>query len=75
VGYDGIVPSIRLKALRDGIEDYEYLAMLERAGRRAEAEKIVRSLTESFFKWEKDAAAYARAREQLAAMIVEAKRK
>lgn len=75
VGYDGIVPTIRLKALRDGIEDYEYLAMLGRAGRRTEAEKIVRSLTESFFKWEKDAAAYRDARGKLAAMIIEAKRK
>jgi hypothetical protein len=26
-GFDGLVPSIRLKALRDAIEDYEYLAM------------------------------------------------
>lgn len=74
VGYDGIAPSIRLKALRDGIEDYEYLAMLERAGRRADAEKIVRPLTDSFFQWEKDAAAYVAARAKLAAMIVGAKR-
>ncbi len=73
VGYDGIVPTIRLKALRDGIEDYEYLAILERAGLRTEAEKIVRPLTESFFKWEKDPAAYAVARAKLAAMIVEVK--
>ncbi|MBM3856100.1 MAG: DUF4091 domain-containing protein, partial [Verrucomicrobia bacterium] len=73
VGYDGIVPTIRLKALRDGIEDYEYLAILERAGLRAAAEKIVRPLTETFFKWEKDAAAYAVARARLAAMIMEAK--
>jgi len=62
-----------LKALRDGIEDYEYLAILERAGLRAAAEKIVRPLTETFFKWEKDAAAYAVARARLAAMIMEAK--
>jgi hypothetical protein len=75
VGYEGIAPSIRLKALRDGIEDYEYLAILERAGRRAEAEKIVRPLTESFFQWEKDATAYADARAKLAAMIVAARRK
>lgn len=73
VGYDGIVPTIRLKALRDGIEDYEYLAILERAGRRAEAEKIVRPLTESFFQWEQDAAAYADARSKLATMIMEKK--
>jgi hypothetical protein len=74
-GYDGIAPSLRLKALRDSIEDYEYLAILERAGLRAEAEKIVLSLAESWFKWEKDAAAYRKAREKLAAMILKAKRK
>ncbi|MCX7826824.1 MAG: DUF4091 domain-containing protein [Verrucomicrobiae bacterium] len=74
VGYDGIAPSLRLKALRDSIEDYEYLAMLERAGLRAEAEKIVLPLAESWFQWEKDAAAYHKAREKLAALIVKAKK-
>jgi hypothetical protein len=75
VGYDGIAPSLRLKALRDSIEDYEYLAILERAGRRAEAEKTVLPLAESWFQWEKDAAAYNKAREKLAAIIVKAKQK
>ncbi|MBI4621722.1 MAG: DUF4091 domain-containing protein [Verrucomicrobia bacterium] len=70
VGYDGIVATVRLKALRDAIEDYEYLAILERAGRRATAEAIVRPLTASWFQWEKDPAAYERARAQLAAAIV-----
>jgi len=72
VGYDGIVPTIRLKALRDAIEDYEYLAILQRLGKAAEAQKIVRSLTETFFQWEKDPAAYDEARARLAAMIVAA---
>lgn len=71
-GYDGIAPSLRLKALRDSIEDYEYLAILDRAGLRAEAEKIVMPLAGSWFRWETDAAAYGKAREQLAAMIVKA---
>ena len=66
VGYEGIVPSLRLKALRDGIQDYEYLALLERAGRRAEAEAIVRELTTSFVDWQPDPAAYDRARQRLA---------
>lgn len=74
-GYDGIAPSLRLKALRDSIEDYEYLAILERAGLRAEAEKIVLPLAESWFKWETNPAAYGKAREKLAALIVKAKRK
>jgi hypothetical protein len=70
VGYDGIAPSLRLKALRDAIEDYEYLAILERAGRAAEAEKVVLPLAESWFQWEKDPAAYEKARARLAEIIV-----
>ena len=66
------MPTIRLKALRDSIQDYEYLAMLHRLGKDAEAQKIVRSLTETFFQWEKDPAAYERARAKVAEMIVAA---
>ena len=69
VGYDGIAPSLRLKALRDSIEDYEYLAILERAGKRAEAEKIVGPLAESFFAWEKNPSAWTAARAALADLI------
>ncbi len=69
-GYDGIAPSLRLKALRDAVEDYEYLAILERAGRAAEAGKVVLPLAESFFKWQKDPAAQETARAKLAEMIV-----
>jgi glycosyl hydrolase family 123 len=70
VGYDGIVPTIRLKALRDSIEDYEYLSVLQRLGKAEEAQKVVRSLTQSFSQWEKDPAAYEQARARLAQMIV-----
>jgi hypothetical protein len=70
VGGEAIVPSIRLKALRDAIEDYEYLAVLGRLGKTAEAQQIVRSLTPSFFEWEKDPAAYESARIKLAELIV-----
>jgi hypothetical protein len=74
VGYDGIVSSLRLKALRDAIEDYEYLAILERLGRAAEVEKVLLPLAGSWFQWEKDPAAYAGARARLAGMIVAAQR-
>lgn len=70
VGFDGIVPSLRLKALRDGIQDYEYLAILQRAGLSAEAQKISRQLTTSFFQWNRDPAAYEQARAMLAQQIV-----
>jgi hypothetical protein len=68
-GYDGIVPTVRLKALRDGIEDYEYMASLERAGRADAARKIVEPLAGSWFAWEKDPAKYAQARARLAALL------
>jgi len=68
-GYDGIAPSMRLKALRDAIEDYEYLAILERLGLTAEAEKIVLPLAGSWFQWEKNPAAYETARAALAKLI------
>jgi hypothetical protein len=70
VGGDAVVPTIRLKAVRDAIEDYEYLAILGRLGKTAEAQQIVRSLTPTFFEWEKDPAAYERARIKLAELIL-----
>jgi len=70
VGYDGIAPSLRLKALRDSIEDYEYLAMLERLGRAGDAEKVILPLAGSWFQWETDPAAYEDARARLAELII-----
>lgn len=70
VGYEGIAPSLRLKALRDGIEDFEYLAMLQRAGHGDQARRIIAPLAVSWFQWAEDPAAWAAARKQLAAAIV-----
>jgi hypothetical protein len=69
VGYSGIVPSMRLKALRDSIEDYEYMAILARAGKTAAAQKVVQALTPSWYEWEKDPAAYEKARVEMGRMI------
>ncbi len=72
VGYDGIVPSLRLKALRNGIQDYEYLSILQRLGLAEEGRKIVLPLANSWFQWNEDPAAYEKARMDLAAIIVSA---
>ncbi|MFV1964703.1 MAG: glycoside hydrolase domain-containing protein [Pirellulaceae bacterium] len=69
VGYDGIAPSLRLKSLRDAIEDYEYLAMLERCGLANKAQDIIAPLVTSWYQWNKDASAYQTARAQLAALL------
>ncbi len=39
---DGICPSIRLETLRDGVEDYDYLALLRRAGGGKEIEAFLK---------------------------------
>jgi len=69
-GYDGIAPSLRVKALRDGSEDYEYLAMLRRAGRGDEAMRQVLTVARSWSDWERDPEAYQRVRQALAEMIL-----
>jgi hypothetical protein len=68
IGVDGPVVSMRLKALRDGLEDYEYLALAGPAG-DALAAKIAPSWTQ----WEKDPAKLAAAREALAQIILSKK--
>jgi hypothetical protein len=48
VGVDGPCSSLRLEAVRDGIDDYTYLSMLEQSGMaREDVLKIVRRLTAS----------------------------
>ena len=69
-GFDGPVASMRLKALRDGLEDYEYLVLAGEAG-AAKAAAIAASWT----KWETDPAKIAAAREELAKAILEKKQK
>jgi hypothetical protein len=73
VGFTGVVPSLRVKALRDAIDDYDYLAILDKLGLRAEAEKLVLPLANSWNQWEPNPAAYQEARARLAQAIVAAK--
>lgn len=68
-GLEGPVASMRLKALRDGLEDYEYLQLAGDAGTEKAA-----SLAKSWTQWETDPAKLAAAREDLAALIVAKKK-
>ncbi|GFK93911.1 hypothetical protein NNJEOMEG_01749 [Fundidesulfovibrio magnetotacticus] len=63
------VPSIRLKAIRDGFEDFEYLALLEKLGGRSEAESICAQVGNGPFAWRDDPDAMAKARALLADAI------
>jgi hypothetical protein len=64
-GADGPVPSMRLKWLRKGVEDYEYVEMLKRAGRGAWALDVVREVASDWNSWTHDPATLEGARRKL----------
>lgn len=71
VGYDGPVPSIRLKAIRDGMEDYEYLKLLADHGDKTFADAAARRIARSWSEWEQNHRQVLRVREEVAARIVQ----
>jgi hypothetical protein len=66
VGLPGYtIGSIRLKWLRDGVDDYDYVALLKQAGLRDWALGITRSVAPDWRNWTRDANALEAARRQL----------
>ena len=75
IGGTSTVPiaSIRLKQVRDGLEDLEYMYLLEDAtGSRVAAEAIVASVIHSTYNFEHDASIMLAARAKLAAAVTQA---
>ncbi|MFO7889981.1 MAG: DUF4091 domain-containing protein [bacterium] len=70
LGFTGIVPSLRLKALRDSFEDYQYLSLLEKAGGRQAVLSIIDTLVTSWTDFSTSPSGYEQAREKLAEMIL-----
>jgi Domain of unknown function (DUF4091) len=71
VGLTGAVASIRLKWLREGVEDYEYIQILKSLGRESIANDIVRSVAQDWYRWNKDPRVLEQARQRLAQAILE----
>jgi len=71
VGIAGPVPSIRLKLIREGMEDFEYMHLAARKAGRGLVDAIVDKLARAFTDWNHDPAAYFQAREQLARLIAD----
>jgi hypothetical protein len=65
VGVQGVAPSMRLKWIRDGVEDYEYIALLKKAGHGDWALNIARSVGPDWKNWTRDPGALEAARRQL----------
>ncbi len=69
VGVQGVVASMRLKWLRDGVEDYEYIQILKNLGKADLAMQIARSVGPDWTHWTRDARAIDSARQQLGEAI------
>lgn len=69
VGVKGVVASMRMKWLRDGVEDYDYVQILKELGKGDEALAIARSVGPDWTNWTRDANAIESARKKLGEMI------
>ncbi|HEX5432218.1 MAG TPA: glycoside hydrolase domain-containing protein [Bryobacteraceae bacterium] len=69
VGIQGVAPSMRLKWLRDGVEDYDYVNILKKLGQGDWALQVVRSVGADWSHWTQDPNALQAARDQLGARI------
>jgi hypothetical protein len=74
-GFEAPVPTIRLKNIREGMEDYEYFALLEKATGRQVAEEEVLGVTRSWWDWEREPDALFAARERIAQKLLSSARR
>ena len=65
-GFPGPVASIRLKQIREGLEDYEYLKLLADRGQKAVANGLAKRLAGSWTQWDDNPAHLYAAREEIA---------
>ena len=69
VGVSGVVASMRLKWLRDGVEDYDYVQVLKELGKSDEAMQVARSVGSDWTNWTRNAGAVESARMKLGETI------
>jgi len=74
-GFDGPVTSIRLKNVREGLEDYEYFAILDRAGQKQFVKDIVDEICPEWWNCKGTPESLLKIREKLAKKIVALKSK
>ncbi|HVW08190.1 MAG TPA: DUF4091 domain-containing protein, partial [Bryobacteraceae bacterium] len=65
VGIDGVAPSMRLKWIRDGVDDYDYVQLLRNAGEGSWALGLSASVAPDWTNWTRDTNALANVRYQL----------
>jgi hypothetical protein len=65
VGVASVVPSMRLKWIRKGVEDYEYVAILKRMGRGEWANERISRAAKDWHSWTKDTSVIESVRREL----------
>jgi len=73
-GFDGPVASIRLKNIREGLEDYEYFAILDHNGEEEFVREMVSQVCPEWWDFTTDPSKLLEIREQLALKIVSLKK-
>jgi len=68
-GLEGVAPSMRLKYLRDGVEDYEYVKLLKNCGQSAFAFAEAKKVGSDWTHWTKDENLLELVRERLGSQI------
>jgi hypothetical protein len=69
VGISGVAPSMRLKWLREGVEDYEYVEILKQMGWGNWALQAIQPVAADFANWSNDPSAIESVRMQLGQQI------
>jgi Domain of unknown function (DUF4091) len=69
VGLNQVVPSMRLKWLRDGVEDYDYVQLLKNAGNSSLALQVSQSVGPDWTNWTRDESSVISARIQVGEAI------
>lgn len=73
-GIDGPISCMRLKNIRDGMDDYEYFVILEKLAGRDTVIGIVNTVAPNWWEFSKDPKAFLVTRERLAEEIVKRKK-
>jgi hypothetical protein len=73
VGVEGVVPSMRLKWIRDGIEDYDMIQILRDRGEEETALRIAHSVGQDWSHWTQNHRELEAARQELGEIITQAR--
>lgn len=69
IGENAPAPSMRLKWIREGAEDYEYVQLANNLGQGPQAQNIIQTAAKDWRNWTKDAATVEQVRKDLVALI------